>query len=99
MGKLSAGNTPTRLLTADSTRVNRPNSATIAQAALAGIATSRNSDAARIQKEPMRKPRRENFTVHQIPARAPSTSNALSIISVPMPSARPIFARIDGRKV
>ncbi|MOA40291.1 hypothetical protein D3C78_1621500 [compost metagenome] len=87
------------MLTADSTRVNTPNISTINQAALSGNTASRNKATARTMNELIKKPRRENLTVHQMPISAPSINSMLSIISVPKPSANPIFCKIDGRKV
>ncbi|MNL43870.1 hypothetical protein D3C87_1664050 [compost metagenome] len=54
---------------------------------------------ARIMNELIRNPRRVNLMVHQMPISAPRISSMFSINSVPKPSARPIFCRIDGRKV
>ena len=99
VGKLSAGNTPTRLLTADSTRVKMPNASTIKNAALLGRIARINNATAKMMNELIKKPRRENFTVHQMPINAPTISSRLSISSVPKPSARPMVLRMDGRKV
>jgi len=71
VGKLSAGKTPTRLLTADKINVNTEKAIIIRTVRLLGNTLKRPKEITNTMKEEIKKPRLEYLIVNQIPNNAP----------------------------
>ena len=83
VGKLSAGNTPTKLLTADIIKVKMAKESIISTVALLGRTLRRERVTINTIKEEIKNPLRENLTVNQIPKTAPAISRPFNRKSVP----------------
>src|SRR5579872_203348 len=99
VGKHSGGNTPTRFEKADIVSVKIANATIIASVADSGSTLNAISDIHVTANEPIRKARRDNLIVSQIPISAPSTRKPFNRKSAPDPSFKWIALRMVGRNV